>query len=255
MLYKVLAVVTMLFASAVGGMAQDRTYKIGDRVEAHDISWDKGTVTEIGAGKDQGYYMVKYDKFTTKRWFAPKDLRPAGPPDAPKSYPTYSLGDPIEAHDLGWHAGTVAQLGSGPNQGSYLIKYDKFSTSRWFYPKDLRSAAVTAAEKTEKERLAATASLGPRLGKYNIYSYGAPGTVRLYLGHVEIMAGGKYRVSRTSEGNYFGDGTFTFQSTGRNIHWTTGPYATPEWGGVFSVDGGEHLIRLRSGTIAANNSR
>jgi hypothetical protein len=245
----------VLLVCALAGFAQERTYKMGDRVEAHDISWDKGTVTEIGAGKQLGSYMVKYDKFATMRWFAAKDLRPGGPPDPPKIYPAYSLGDRIEAYDFGWHTGIVTQLGSGANQGSYLVRYDKFSTSRWFQPKDLRSAAVAASEKAEKERLAATATLGPRLGKYNIYSYGAPGTVRLYLGHVEILAGQKYRVSRTSEGNYFGDGTFTFDSAGRKIQWTSGPYAIPEWGGGFSVDGSEHRITLRRGTIAVNASR
>lgn len=247
------AIVVLL--CGLGGIAQDRAYQVGDRVEAHDVSWDKGVVTEIGSGKNQGHYMVKYDKFATQRWFAPKNLRPGGPPDAPKSYPAYSIGDRVEGYDLGWYAGVVTQLGSGANQGSYLIKYDKFSTSRWFHPKDLRSAAVAEAVKDEKARTAATASQGPRAGKYNIFSYGAVGTVRLYLGHVEIMAGGRYRVSRTSEGNYFGEGAFSFDAAKLLILWTSGPYATPEWGGRFSVDGREHLIALRSRTIAVNVSQ
>ena len=249
MLKRLPVVLTVLLVWGLAGTAQDRTYKVGDRVEAFDVAWYKGAVTEIGTGKNHGYYMVKYDQFSTTRWFAPKDLRPGGSPDAPKSYPTYRVGDRVEAYDLGWLAGTVTQCGTGANQGSYLIKYDKFSSSRWFHPKDLRSAAAADSEKAEKVRSAATASQGPRVGKYNIYSYGAVGAPPLYLGHVEIMAGGKYRVSRTSAGNYFGGGTFTFDAAGSKIQWTSGPYASPEWSGAFSVDGGTHRIALRSRTI------
>jgi len=252
MLDKFGAFAIVMLLCGIAGTAQDRMYRIGDRVEALDISWDKGSVTEIGTGKDQGSYLVKYDKFKTQRWFAPKNLRPGGPPDAPKSYPAYSAGDRVEAYDFGWNAGIVTELGSGTNQGSYLIKYDKFSTSRWFQPKDLRSVAVAEAEKAEKARMAATASQGPRTGKYDIFSYGAVGTVRLYLGHVEIMAGNRYRVSRTSDGNHFGEGTFTFDAANRKIQWTSGPYATPEWGGGFSVNGREHHIGLRPRTIAVS---
>src|ERR1700752_3239595 len=93
------AILLLLFC-ALSAPPQDRTYKVGDRVEAFDVSWNKGAVTEIGTGKYQGYYMVKYDEFTTMRWFAPKDLRPGGPRDVPKTYPTYSIGDKVEAYDF-----------------------------------------------------------------------------------------------------------------------------------------------------------
>ena len=167
--------------------------------------------------------MVKYDQFKAMKWFSPKNLRPGGPPDAPKIYPPHGLGDRIERYNFGWHAGDVTELGSGKNQGEYLVKSDKFSTSQWTSPKDLRSAAVADAEKAETATIAATASHGPRVGKYDIFSYG---TIRLYLGHVGIMTGQKYRVSRTSAGNHFGEGIFTFDSAGRKIQWTSGPYAS-----------------------------
>ena len=38
--------------------------------------------------------------------------------------------------------------------------------------------------------LALFAESGPRPGKYNIYSYGAVANNPLYLGHLEILAGG-----------------------------------------------------------------
>jgi hypothetical protein len=101
--------------------------------------------------------------------------------------------------------------------------------------------------------LAGAASQGPRLGKYNIYSYGAVSAHPLYLGHFELMAGGKYRVSRVSSGGYFGEGTYRFDAATSTVKWTSGPYATPDWGGAFSVEGDRHRIALRSRTIATNN--
>jgi hypothetical protein len=39
------------------------------------------------------------------------------------------------------------------------------------------------------EKVSNRLATAPRLGKYNIYSYGA-GTNRLFLGHFELQAGG-----------------------------------------------------------------
>jgi len=97
------------------------------------------------------------------------------------------------------------------------------------------------------------AATGPRLGKYGIYSYGATTARPLYLGHLELQTGGHYRVSRTSSGPYFGEGTYRFNSAGSTIEWLTGPYATQEWGGKFSVDGKRHRIALRARTVASNS--
>ena len=63
-----------------------QSFKVGDRVEAYDAGWNKGTVVELGSGNYQGYFLVKYDAFTTQRWFKPVNLRPGPPPHAPKAY-------------------------------------------------------------------------------------------------------------------------------------------------------------------------
>ena len=95
---------------------------------------------------------------------------------------------------------------------------------------------------------------GPRLGKYNIYSYGAPTNPRLYLGHVELLAGGKYRVSRTSSGEYYGTGEYSVDASG-SVHWTSGPFKENGWGGQFAVkrEGKTHDIRLTRSTVATNS--
>ena len=75
----------------------------------------------------------------------------------------------------------------------------------------------------------------------------------LFLGHVELMAGGKYRVSRTSGGPYFGEGTYRYNAGATVIEWLTGPDAEPDWGGKFPVEDGRHRIAPRAGTIATNS--
>ncbi|MBI3210658.1 MAG: hypothetical protein HYZ37_17365 [Candidatus Solibacter usitatus] len=104
------------------------------------------------------------------------------------------------------------------------------------------------------QAISAQSNVTPRLGKYNIYSYGATNRPPLFLGHVELMAGGKYRVSRTSKGPYYGEGVYEFDAASSAIQWRSGPYATAEWGGKFRVqDDTRHRIELRLRTIATNS--
>lgn len=229
--------------------AQTTTYRTGDRVEAYDAGWNKGAVTEIGSGNYQGYYLVKYDAFSTSRWFHPRDLRPGGPPDAPKVYPTYKTGEKVEGYDFGWYSGTIVETRAGKDSTEYLIRYDKFNSSRWYHPRDMRAAGAGEAEKAQN---AAAAAQGPRLGKYGIRSYGATGAPPLYLGHVELMAGNRYRISRTSGEPYYGDGEYRFNAAAGTIEWRSGPLAGSEWSGKFSVDGATHRIGLRTRTIATS---
>lgn len=239
-----------VFAVAfVSVLAAQTAYRLGDRVEAYDAGWNKGAVTEIGSGKYEGYFLVKYDAFSTSRWFHPRDLRPGGPPDAPKTYPAYKVGEHVEGYDFGWHSGVITETRAGKDSGEYLIKYDKFSSSRWYHPRDMRAFGAGDAEKA---RDAAATAQGPRLGKYGIRSYGATGAAPLYLGHFELLAGGKYRISRTSGEPYYGDGTYRFDATKSAVEWLSGPLAAPEWSGKFSVDGATHRIGLRARTVATN---
>ncbi len=94
----------------------------------------------------------------------------------------------------------------------------------------------------------------PRLGRYNIYAYGA-GTNRLFLGHFELLQGGKYRVSRRLEGAYYGEGTYSFNSQTSTVEWLSGPYKEEGWGGAFTVEreGKTHRIELKKRTIAFNS--
>jgi hypothetical protein len=45
--------------------AQGTAWKVGDKVEAWNITWYKATVIEVGTGTYRGYYKVHYDDFSS----------------------------------------------------------------------------------------------------------------------------------------------------------------------------------------------
>jgi hypothetical protein len=216
--------------------AQD--YKVGDRVEANDIGWYKGTIVGLGSGSMQGYFLVKYDAYSSQRYFKPKDLRPGGPPDAPKTYPAYNVGDRVEGYDLGWYAARVTQVRPGKDAPEYLLQYEKYNSARWYHPKDMRAFAPQPPT--------AQITTGPRTGKYPVYAYGANAANPLFLTYLEILPGNKYR-------GFSGEGTYRFNAATSTVEWLTGPLATPDWGGKFSVEGKRHRIELRARTVATNS--
>ncbi len=244
----------LLIAFVVIAAAQQ--YKVGDRVEAYDSGWLKGAVTGVGTGNYAGYYLVKYDDFNSERYFKPEYLRPGGPPAKPVVYPTYRVGDAVEGYDFGWYPAIVKDIRQGAKGPEYLLQYTKFSSSRWYKPSDMRSAASAAAEAAQSQAAAAAAAAsGPRLGKYLIQSYGAVGAPPLFLGHFELMSGGRYRISRTSGAPYYGDGNYRYVAGSSAVQWLSGPLASPDWGGKFSlVDGNRHRIELKKRTIATNST-
>lgn len=236
--------------TAILVVAQTPTYRVGDRVEAYDSGWNKGAVAAVGSGNYQGYYLVKYDEFSTQRYFKPDSLRPSGPKEAPKVYPAYNIGDRVDGYDFGWHSAKVTQIRAGKDSREYLLQYEQFTTARWYHPRDMRAAGAGAAEKTRDQ---AASAQGPRAGKYGIYSYGAASAPPLYLGHFELLASGQYRISRTSSAPYYGEGAYRFNAAMATVEWLSGPLAAPEWGGKFSAEGARHRIALRTRTIATNS--
>lgn len=168
----------------------------------------------------------------------------------------YRVNDRIESNlsVFGWQKGTVVEVGQGDKAGQVKILTDGYAAPSW--------VGVAAMKFVRKIPGAAPAvpkfdaNQPPRLGKYNILSFG-PGGKYLFLGHLELLAGGRYRVSRTADGNYFGEGSYTFDVAGKKIQWLSGPYKDQaDWGGGFEItrEGKTHSIRLRSGTLATNST-
>jgi hypothetical protein len=89
-----------------------------------------------------------------------------------------------------------------------------------------------------------------------IYSYGAAGATPLFLGHFELMSGGRYRASRRSSGGYYGSGKYSYNPKTKSISWLSGPYLRDKWAGKFSVtrEGKTHRIEMRPRTIATNST-
>lgn len=187
-----------------------------------------------------------------------------------------SAGDKVEAYDtrdFTWHKATVVKVGTDDMQGRYLVHFDGTGSNwdQWLEAKRLRSAAGSGTAQTESATTApatsnrspasaasstAPAESGaPRLGKYGIYSYGAPQNPRIYLGHVELLAGGKYRVARTSGADYYGSGDYSFDAASKGVQWTSGPFKENGWNGQFTIEreGKTHKIRLARTTIATNS--
>lgn len=175
----------------------------------------------------------------------------------------YSLNEKIEVNTLGsWDKATIIAVGKGEHEGEYKVHYDGWNASydRWLMPVYFRklagapastetksTAKETAVPAPEKKDAAATA---PRAGKYNISSYGRVGSPPLFLGHIQLQSGGKYRISRKASGDYYGEGRWSFDAASSSIQWLSGPCKDDNWSGTFSVEGKTHKIRLRSTTIA-----
>jgi hypothetical protein len=168
----------------------------------------------------------------------------------------YQVNDRIESNlsVFGWQKGTVVEVGQGDKAGQVKILTDGNAAAGW--------VSVNAMKFVRKLPGAAPAvpafdaNQPPRLGKYNILSFGVGGK-NLFLGHLELLAGGKYRVSRTAEGNYFGKGTYAYDVATKKVQWLSGPYKDEaDWGGGFEIsrEGKTHAIRLRRGTLATNST-
>ena len=70
----------------------------------------------------------------------------------------------------------------------------------------------------------------PKLGRYNVRSYGASGKPPLFLGHFVLEEGGKYKVYLPG-GRQVGDGTYEFDKAKAEVKWLTGKYKEEGWMG------------------------
>lgn len=209
----------------------------------------------------------------------PRGRETAAPPAATAD--TFKKGDRVIVNITGYNdKATIIEVGTGEQKGKYKVHYDGYGSEydRWLGPvylkklpgkkdaptRDDRSDAApgaaapngaAAGDATRDDAAPGDAESGPRLGKYNIHSYGAVGSPPLFLGHVELMAGGKYRASRKSSGDYYGEGKYEYDAETKTVTWSSGPYKEDKWGGAFTIerDGKTHKIRLRRSTIATNS--
>jgi hypothetical protein len=279
-----LTLITLAVLLAQAGIAGAApVYELNERIEVNTLgSWDKAAIIEVGkaGGEHEGEYKVHYDGYAASydRWLRPVYFRKVAPGASAPAKPAvaYELNERIEVNTLGsWDKAAIIEVGKsgGEHEGEYKVHYDGYAPSydRWLRPVYFRkmaggvpAAAATGATVPAQPAVpiasgtanGATAGAGPRLGKYNINSYGATGRPPLYLGHIELLAGGKYRISRRSSGEYYGEGAYAFDAASSAVQWRTGPCKDDGWGGAFTSEreGRTHKIRLKSTTIATNST-
>lgn len=273
------AVATALLLAAARLAAAD-TYQLNETIEVSTTgAWDRATIIEVGApGSDhEGQYKVHFIGYSTSydRWLQPIYFRklPAGTPAPAALKAGYQLNDRIEVNTTGaWDKATIIEVGApgGEHEGEFKVHFDGYGANydRWLLPVYFRKIAgepaTSAAPRTDPAQPSATpappaaavmdSSTAPRPGKYTIMSYGAVGRPPLFLGHLELLPGGKYRISHTSSGGYYGEGSYSFDAATGAVKWLSGPCKDDGWTGAFTVErsGKTHKIRLRSTTIATN---
>lgn len=93
----------------------------------------------------------------------------------------------------------------------------------------------------------------PKLGRYNVRSYGASNRPPLFLGHFVLEAGGKYRVFLPGD-RQVGEGTYEFDPAAKEVKWLTGKYKDEGWQGRVLVASDEKslTIWLKSTTRATH---
>ena len=94
---------------------------------------------------------------------------------------------------------------------------------------------------------------GPKLGRYNVRSYGASNRPPLFLGHFVLEAGGKYKVYLPG-GRLVGEGTYEFDKDKKEVKWLTGRYKEEGWTGrvLVASDDQSLVIWLKSTTRATH---
>jgi hypothetical protein len=273
------AICLLLWITAVRLEAAPVSYQLNENIEVSTTgAWDKATIIEVGVpgGEHEGQYKVHFIGYAASydRWLQPIYFRRvaagAAPAVAPKT--AYQLSERIEVSTTGaWDKATVIEVGTagGTHEGEYKVHFDGYAASydRWLLPVYFRKVAGGApttptstpapagATAATPAATAADSASAPRAGKYNIQSYGAVGNPPLFLGHIEIQEGGKYRISRRSSGDYYGEGTYSFDAASSTVTWLSGPCKDDGWSGTFTIEreGKTHKIRLKRTTIATNS--
>lgn len=273
-----LAAFAILWSTSGQLTAAPASYQLNETIEVSTTgAWDKATVMEVGTpgGEHEGEYKVHFTGYASSydRWLQPIYFRKvtAGTAPAPAPKPGYQLHERIEVSTTGaWDKATVIEVGTlgGEHEGEYKVHFDGYASSydRWLLPVYFRKMAggepatptksAPAAAVPPAAPAASHSATAPRPGKYNIHSYGAVGNPPLFLGHIELQEGGKYRISRRSSGEYYGEGTYSFDAATASVTWLSGPCKDDGWSGMFTIEreGKTHKIRLKRTTIATNST-
>ncbi len=173
---------------------------------------------------------------------------------------TYKVGDRLEAR-IGneWKEVTIVKAIIG-KPGVYEVKTAGTNNNR------LSSAtAVTVSKanlRTIKTNLiaapaviAASSAAAPgaeanlHLGRYELYS----GIPTMYIGHIILLSGGKYKVAFSTDEDNYEIGSYAFHSETNTIEWVSGMFKNNNWGGKLVSRNGGYRIEFNKASYADSN--
>jgi hypothetical protein len=116
---------------------------------------------------------------------------------------------------------------------------------------NLRTVKTTAVATTAS---AATAEIpktvDPHLGKYDLYS----GIPSMYIGHLVLLTGGKYKVALSTDETNYEFGNYTFDVSTNTIEWQNGLFKNNNWKGkLINTSGNNFRIEFGKVTYAESN--
>lgn len=279
-----IAIFLSSFTASARVDAAAMSYQLNETLEVSTTgAWDRATIIDVGAAgsEHEGQYKVHFIGYAASydRWLSPAYFRKLTPKaDSVTAKAAYQLDERIEVNTTGaWDKATIIDVGTtgGEHEGEYKVHFEGYAASydRWLLPVYIRkvaggeptaSAATRAAvapidlssvSGQQKNTSSSQPASAPRLGHYQIMSYGTVGKPPLSLGDIELLAGGKYRVAHQRNGDAYGEGSYRFDTPTSTLEWLSGPCKDNGWSGRFSIEqaGKTHKIRLRYSTTATNN--
>lgn len=110
-----------------------------------------------------------------------------------------------------------------------------------------QTAVVTNSTTATSE---APKTVDPHLGKYDLYS----GIPTMYIGHLELLSGGVYKVALSTDENNYEFGKYKFDAATSNIEWVTGLFKNNSWKGkLVNTEGNSFRIVFNKVTFADSN--
>lgn len=107
---------------------------------------------------------------------------------------------------------------------------------------NLRTVKTTAAAMPVTVETPKT--IDPHLGKYDLYS----GIPSMYIGHLVLMTGGKYKVALSTDETNYEFGNYTFDASTNTIEWQNGLFKNNNWKGKL-VNTSGNIFRIEFGKV------
>ena len=169
---------------------------------------------------------------------------------------TFKAGDKAEALiNNVWKEGKVLKTVPGkPNVyeveiagtregiGKHIVQVSKTSL------RTVKTNTITVSTNTATSE--APKTVDPHLGKYDLYS----GIPSMYIGHLVLLTGGKYKVALSTDEENYEFGSYTFDAATSTIEWQSGLFKNNSWKGkLLNPSGSNFRIEFNKVTFAESN--